>query len=325
MFPLIKLGIIELPSYTLMALLGLVAFSVFAIVELAVKQKKQGAQIFRIFVTSALSFAVMYVSAFLFDALFHSIAEGRPSFGGITWEGGVVGGFTAFILLSHFIVKEEQGREIELFSSLIPGVVLAHAIGRVGCFLGGCCFGKITEGPLGVVFPSGSPAAKAYPNTQTGIGSFPVLPTQLVEAGFELLLFVFMLVLIKKLKGKNLSIYLIAYGVFRFFLEFYRGDDRGETGLWVSPSQLMSILFVLCGVLLLLFQRRLVFVSLFDKCEGWQEQARVRAKIKERISAAVGDDAIIAAKIKTLYELKINGAITEEEYEEKKEELLKRI
>ena len=156
-------------------------------------------------------------------------------------------------------------------------------------------------------------------------GSFPVLPTQLFEAGFELLLFLIMIIFIKKLKGKNLSLYLIAYGIFRFFLEFYRGDDRGETGISLSPSQLMSLVLIICGVLVLLFQRKLVFKALAEKCDRWQEQARIRASIKEKIGIITEEDAEALAKIEALYELKSKGAITEDEYSEKKKEILDRI
>ena len=148
---------------------------------------KVGNTIYQTLFIALVSIVVMYFSAAIFDSLFHSIEEGELVVSGITWEGGVVGGFTAFLILSHIFIKSERGKEIELFSFLIPGVVLAHAFGRVGCFMAGCCFGAITEGPFGVVYPTGSYVAQTYPNTLTGVGSFPVVPTQLFEVAFELI------------------------------------------------------------------------------------------------------------------------------------------
>ncbi|MBO5110697.1 MAG: prolipoprotein diacylglyceryl transferase [Clostridia bacterium] len=240
----------------MMVFLGGTAFLIFSLIVLIKLEHKSRDVVMQTLLTALLSFGVMFLSAYFFNALFHSLKAGRLVVGGITWEGGVIGGFAAFLLLAHFLVKRERGRELELFSLVMPGVVLAHALGRVGCFLGGCCFGRITEGPLGVVFPAGTAAADQYPNTLTGEGSFPVLPTQLFEAIFELALFTVMLCTYRKLKHKNLAVYLIFYSVFRFVLEFWRGDNRGSTGIFLSPSQLMSLVLLAAGILVLLFQRR---------------------------------------------------------------------
>lgn len=273
---------------------------------------------------AAISFVVMYLSAAFFDGLFHSIEEGVLTFGGITWEGGVIGGFTAFLLLSHWLVKRERGNEIALFSCIIPGLVLAHAFGRMGCFLGGCCFGNVTESPLGVVFPTGSPAAEAYPNTLTQVGSFPVLPTQLFEVVFELLLFAVMIIFRKRLQDKNLAIYLVFYGIFRFILEFWRGDDRGATGFFLSPSQLMSVFLVVAGVCIYLLQKGILFKKFAKKLEEWRELAKSGAYDVKNVALSP-EKAEIFKQVEALYALKNAGAITEEEYERKKEELLERI
>ena len=306
-----------------MVFLGLVAFAVYALIILK-KEKKEKGVIVKTMLVAGLSFVVMYFSAAIFDAIFHSIQEGMLVFGGITWEGGVIGGFTAFLLLSHWLVKKERGNEISLFSLIIPGLVLAHAFGRMGCFLGGCCFGNVTEGPLGVVFPTGSPAAETYPNTLTHIGSFPVLPTQLFEVVFEVLLFIVMLVFRKRLRDKNLAIYLVFYGIFRFILEFWRGDDRGATGFFLSPSQLMSIFLLIVGVCIYLLQKGILFKKLSAKMEIWREKAK-NGDYDKKEYALSPEKAEIFKQVEALYALKNAGAITEEEYEEKKKQLLDKI
>ena len=219
MMPYINLGFIKLPSYTTMMVLGVIAYVLNLIITFKV-EKKSVETLKKAISVSIIAFAVMGITAFIFDSLFHSIEEGRLVYGGITWAGGVVGAFPAFVILTHYAITEERGNEIEFFSLVVPGIVLGHAFGRIGCFLAGCCYGGVTESWLGVVYPTGSLAAKQYPNTLTGIGSFPVLPTQLFEAVFEILLFLFMTIFRKKFKYNNAEIYLIAYGIFRFFLEF---------------------------------------------------------------------------------------------------------
>jgi phosphatidylglycerol:prolipoprotein diacylglycerol transferase len=139
---------------------------------------------------------------------------------------------------------------IKIMNTIIVGVVLAHAFGRVGCYFAGCCFGIPTESFLGVIFPFGH-ASHVYPNT-------PVFPTQLFEAFFLIVLFV-ILNKVKKFKGFEIEVYVIGYGVWRILIEFIRGDDRGslftlfttEYNVFPTPSQFLSLLMILFGVYLL--------------------------------------------------------------------------
>lgn len=267
MHPYINVWGISVPSYGLCVVIGLCGFAAFAACGLLPVEKKSAAVTVKTFAVSAVSFLVMILSALAFNSVFHSLAEGRVIIGGITWEGGVIGGFSAFLVLSHLIIKQERGRETELLSLLIPGIVFAHGVGRIGCFLAGCCFGRLTESRVGAVFPTGSPAYEMYPNTITGEGSFPVIPTQLFEAGFEIGLLLVMLALYKRIKQDNLSVYLICYGVFRFVLEFWRGDERGATRVLLTPSQLMSLVLVTAGAFIFLYRRGRIFLRLKTKCE----------------------------------------------------------
>ncbi len=324
MLPYINLGFIKISSYTFMIALGVIAFVITAYIILKKIAKKDFNTIYQTLFISLISLVVMYFSAGFFDALFHSIKEGKFVMSGITWEGGVIGGFTAFLILSHIFIKSERGKEIELFSYIIPGIVLAHAFGRVGCFMAGCCFGTITEGPFGVVFPTDSYVAKVYPNTLTGEGSFPVVPTQLFEVAFELILFAVMLVFNKKLIKYNLSIYLVFYGIFRFILEFWRGDDRGATGFYLSPSQFMSIVLLVVGVLIFLLQKGIVFKKLRLKLDSWSENAK-NGVYNVNKNALSSEKEEVFIEIEKLYNLKLSGAITEEEYNSKKTQLLSKI
>lgn len=126
---------------------------------------------------------------------------------------------------------------------LVPSLSLAHAFGRIGCFLAGCCYGMACESPISVVFPAGSAAPAGV----------PLLPTQLMESVFLFLLSAALILIMKRRKpfGTVTGWYLVCYGVWRFIIEFFRNDDRGAIGA-LSTSQFIGIFIVLGGAALLL-------------------------------------------------------------------------
>ncbi len=243
-------------SYSLFMFFGIIAFLIYGYICLYKMEKEEEETVYKTVLVAIPSMGVLLASAFVLNSLFNSIEEGRLVLGGITWAGGVFGAFIAFPLMTRVFIKEKRGMEIEHFSHLVPGIALGHAFGRVGCFLAGCCYGSPTGSVLGVVYPAGTVPALEYTDYSdpSNLCSLPLMPVQLFEAVFEVLLFVFMIVMYKRLKSYNISVYLVFYGVFRFALEFLRGDDRGATGIAVSPSQLMSILFIVSGIILAVLQ-----------------------------------------------------------------------
>ena len=315
MLPIIDLGIIKISSYTLMLIIGLIGYLICTILIVENVEKIERKASNRLLIISIFGFIALGVFAFIFNSIFHSIEEGKIVIGGITWLGGVVGAFPITIWLIYKYGYKAKGNALCLFNFLIPGIVLAHGFGRIGCFLGGCCFGQVTDSIFGIKFPEGSLAALTYPSSSGG--SLPVLPTQLFEAIFEFVLFAIMLIGYKKLKSYNLSVYFMSYGIFRFVLEFFRGDDRGSTGFFLSPSQFLSILVIVAGVLLILYQKNKLFKNLYAKMEAIrQEQLNVPTENEQ-------NDVI--ELIRQLKELKDGDIITEQEFEDKKSELLSRL
>ena len=311
MLPHIHLGFFAIPSYALFALIGMIGFVITTVIIFEKAEKKPKAVTNRFLIISIFGFAALYAFAFIFNSLFHSIEEGKIVLGGITWLGGVIGGFPVTVLLIHYFAPTAKGRALEHFDLLVPGIAVAHGIGRIGCFLAGCCYGGVTDSPLGVSFPEGSAAALQYPS-ESG-GSLPVLPTQLFEAGFEILVFLFMIIGYKIFKHHFLEIYAFAYGVFRFALEFFRGDDRGATGFLLTPSQFMSILLIVAGSLCLLYKKGIVFKKLRAKMDSLAVQV------------SEGGVPLTLKSTRMLRELKQlcdDGVITEEEFNEKKKEIL---
>lgn len=314
MLPEIHLGFLHLPMYGLMVFLGLIAFVITTIIIFEKIEKKSNHVTNRILLISIPGFIILFVSAFVFNSVFHSIEEGRLIIGGITWLGGVVGGFPAMIFLIHKLSPLTKGEPLATFELMMPGIVLAHAFGRVGCFLGGCCYGGVTDSAFGVRFPEGSAAAMQYPAADGA--SLPVLPTQLFEAVFDLLLFVLIMLLFKRIKGHIFETYAFAYGAFRFAIEFIRGDDRGGTGILLSPSQLMSIVLIASGIIVLLYKREIIFKKLRE---------RMKEYITDRNNGVQPLGMRGTRLLRELKQLCDEGVITVDEFNEKKAEILKNL
>ena len=158
--------------------------------------------------------------------------------GGFVFYGGLLGGIAGlFIYVKKY--KLDVKDFFDIFATVTP---LGHALGRVGCFFGGCCYGIPHEG-----FPSYTYSSAAG-NVPVGI---PLLPIQLIEAGCLLLLFateLFIFIGNKGKKGTESLIYITAYPTIRFVTEFFRGDiERGVFGLF-STSQWVSLILIFCAI-----------------------------------------------------------------------------
>ncbi|MDE6666787.1 MAG: prolipoprotein diacylglyceryl transferase [Clostridia bacterium] len=168
---------------------------------------------------------------------------------GMTFMGGLLGGVVSFVVVWNLYVFVIGPRtKISWLSSksmnaglsdalpFIPiGIAIAHAFGRLGCNFAGCCYGAPTDGSWGL-------ACAAYDTTLR-------IPAQLFEMSFLLLLAGVMALLYFRFKfNYNFSVYAIAYGIWRFILEYFRADDRGAPILGLQPSQFWSILMVIAGI-----------------------------------------------------------------------------
>src|SRR2546422_4074313 len=133
------------------------------------------------------------------------------------------------------------------------GIALGHVIGRFGCLFAGCCYGKPTMKPWGITFTD--PFAAANVGTPLGVH---LHPTQLYEAGAELLILGVLLATEKKgrpFPGRTFWMYILLYAVSRFVIEFFRGDERGMVGIF-STSQFISILLAPLAIAMLVYLAR---------------------------------------------------------------------
>ncbi|HTA51386.1 MAG TPA: prolipoprotein diacylglyceryl transferase [Candidatus Acidoferrum sp.] len=166
------------------------------------------------------------------------------------YYGGMVGG-VVFILLYTYFQKLSFWSVMDL---LAAPIAIGHAIGRLGCFAAGCCYGKPTALDWGVTFTS--PLAEKISGTPLGIA---LHPTQLYESAAEFMNFAILLWLGAKRRfaGQIIGAYFILYGFERGTIEFFRGDP-GRTLLFhdrVSLMQLVSVALILGGAFLWLRPR----------------------------------------------------------------------
>ena len=169
------------------------------------------------------------------------------------WKGGFAsfGGFIGGVLAGSLYLKKAQISVWKFADCCAPSIALGIFLTRIGCFMNGCCFGKITPLPWGVRFPRGSGAyIRQMLNGQiTGSEamSLSVHPTQLYHSLAGLCLFLLLLTLRKRkiFEGRLFLVFTVLYAILRFLIEFLRGDlIRGSVGI-ISLPQLLSVVIAL--------------------------------------------------------------------------------
>lgn len=176
--------------------------------------------------------------------------------GGLVYYGGFIGAAAALCVFARI----QRIRPWDLTDLVIPALPLGHALGRIGCFLNGCCHGKPCDSALAVQYPAESPAwiTQVYAGRITRFEPFslPVYPTQFYAAAVNL---VICLVLVRAYvhrtrRGAVTALYLVLYPVTRFLVEFLRGDVRSHWGYW-SSAQVVSLGLFAVGLALWFWSR----------------------------------------------------------------------
>lgn len=249
----------EIYLYGVCMALGIIACFAFLIFTMWKKKFNEASSDTVIFIgIFGTGFGIL--AAALFQAVYNYIDDPSGGFklDSMTFLGGLIGGVSSFLgvyFLYMYVVrprtnvgwlKAEMNATLTDALPFIPiGITIAHAFGRLGCFFAGCCYGVETDAWFGL-HCAGTYDAE---NNIVNIGP-KVVPTQLFEMIFLLLLAGVMALLYFKFKfNYNFAVYAIAYGIWRFTLEFFRGDERGRfLGTALSPSQFWSIIMVMLGV-----------------------------------------------------------------------------
>jgi len=234
MFPtLFKLGPVEIHTYGVFVALGF--FIGFKVLLYYGKKINISASLiesltFLVFIFSIIGARIFYVLI--------SWGEFRDNFLDVfkVWQGGLVfwGGFLGGALTVIIFALKNKISIWKMGDAFAPALAIGHALGRIGCFFAGCCYGKPNDSFFGVLFPKESLAPCDVKR----------LPTQLISAVLLLILF-FILKYFwnkKRFDGQVMLVYVILYSLGRFFIEFFRGDFRGYMILGITPTQIVAII-----------------------------------------------------------------------------------
>lgn len=170
--------------------------------------------------------------------------DAAACFGGFVFYGGLIGALAACVLYCRWR-RYNVLEQLDLFAVAIP---LFHAFGRIGCFMGGCCYG--VEADWGPVFTQ-SPISSA--------NGVPRVPIQLIESACNLAIFAVVLALFLKgrCRGRLIAVYGMLYACVRFVDEFWRGDAyRGIWGPFSTSQWISLVLFAASLVLFIVLARR---------------------------------------------------------------------
>jgi phosphatidylglycerol:prolipoprotein diacylglycerol transferase len=172
------------------------------------------------------------------------------------WGGGLTfyGGFIAATLAAAWLFRRDRfpfWKGVDLGGMMVP---IGLGVGRLGCLLVGCCFGRVCERPWALQFPARSPAsewqAREHLLESPLRASLAVHPTQIYEAFAALAIASFLILFVqarKRYDGQVFVAFLGLYAVSRFVIEFFRSDDRGGW-LWLSTSQWIGLVLIAVAV-----------------------------------------------------------------------------
>jgi len=164
------------------------------------------------------------------------------------WDGGMSfhGGLLGVIVATWLYAKKHKLNIFDVTDFMAPMVPIGLGAGRMGNFINGELWGRVTTSPIGMVFPGGGP--------------HPRYPSQLIEFSLEgVLLFIILWCVSIKPRPKMVisALFLVFYGLFRFTAEFFRQPDP-QLGFiafgWLTQGQLLSLPMILLGLIILIYR-----------------------------------------------------------------------
>lgn len=168
------------------------------------------------------------------------------------WHGGLVfyGGFIAAVITALWYMRRQGLPLLTTVDIFAPSIAFGQFVGRIGCFFAGCCYGKMCDLPWAVTF--------THPESLAPKG-VPLHPTQLYSSLNSLIIFAVLIGVrrIKRFEGQIFWTYVLLYGVTRFVLEYFRGDERGMfLDGTLSTSQLLGLIMAVIAIAMMFILRR---------------------------------------------------------------------
>lgn len=246
---LIRIGSFHIATYGFLVASGML-LGLYVVLQLSKKQNLDPDQMWNlcglVILAGIIGSKALYI---ITDWGYYSTHPGQIFSLSTLQAGGVFsGGLVLALLTAILYLRKHKISFLQAADVIAPGLALGHAIGRVGCFSAGCCFGRETSVPWSVTFTN--PLANEVTGVPLGVR---LHPTQLYEMVAELVNFaiLYWLATRKKFEGQVIGLYMVMYGIQRYVIEFYRGDPgRGEVWGVMSGTQLISICLVVAGGIL---------------------------------------------------------------------------
>lgn len=244
---LLKLGRITIYSYGLMMALAIISGILIALY----RGKKRGTSpevitdisFYGVIggIVGAKLFYIIISAPYVFrnpEKIFEVLSSGFVVYGSII--GGVLAGY--------IYCRKKKLNFFEKFDIIAPSLAFAQGVGRIGCFLAGCCYGRETDCELGVVFK----------NSLYAPNGVRLIPTQLISSAGDFLIAAVLMIYARKkrMDGRVAGLYLILYSIGRFLVEFLRNDPRGNI-YFLSSSQFICIFVLIGGIII--FRRKGIF------------------------------------------------------------------
>lgn len=253
MYPYILLLGRKIPSYGVCIVAGVLTASGMAFFRC--KKEKLDSNNLIIIITASIGGAILGAKLLYILVSYHPmqiihyIRVGNYNFlieGGFVFYGGLI-----FGILGAIIGAKIAKTKLELFEkSIVPCIPFGHAIGRIGCFLAGCCYGIQYTG-IGNV---------RYLSSITGIDpNITLFPVQIVESIVSICVGILLLQYTKKTvcRYNTVMLYLTLYAIERFLLEFLRGDLERGVYIGISTSQWISLIIIVGCIIGKLYFRRI--------------------------------------------------------------------
>lgn len=252
MYPFFTFGSITVPSYGVMMMLGVLVASTIGL--LRVRRAGLVVENAIIILACAFGFALLgatglYIAvSYSWSELMEMLRDGTlftENRLGLVFYGGLLAAIPG-----AFVGQRIAGARLrDYVPAMLPCIPLGHAFGRIGCLLGGCCYGRPTNLPIGVVY--NNPISDA----PQGIALFPV---QALESLILLAIFVVLILYTRagRPPRRIVGLYFMLYAVCRMCMEYLRYDAvRGHIGFW-STSQWISAFLFLLGAFLWMHRAR---------------------------------------------------------------------
>ena len=251
---LIDIGVFQIRSYGFMLALSFLV----GIYVAGRRAKRFGVNPQHVLDLSVYIILAAVVGSRLLYVLFHLGEFNSPLDFFALWKGGATfyGGMLLAFAVAYAYVSRKGLSFLQISDIMAPSVALGMMFTRVGCFLSGCCYGKPTTLPIGVVFPLDSPAGYSASGAalELGVAEVALHPTQLYSSAYGLVIFLLLLGLGSKLtkRGATFGALLVFYGIARFVVDMFRFyEENARVLMSLTFNQVISIVLFAFGIWLI--------------------------------------------------------------------------